>query len=260
MEGKDGRIKTVQAVNRALAILEALAKAGSPMALTTLSAELKLNISTVHRLLATLIVAGFVEQEVDSGKYKLGLKVFEIGNSVIKNLNIPKVAKPYLKELVEKFNETINLAVLDGNEVVYIDQVESKNVVKMMAKPGTRGPAYCTGAGKILLSKLTPNEINTLFANYDFIKHTANSAGSLEELQDKLAEVRRQGYSIDREEMENGVRCAAAPIFNHEGNLVAAVSLSGPSNRLSYHFLTEKVVPELLQVTQNISKLLGNME
>jgi DNA-binding IclR family transcriptional regulator len=259
MEGQENKNKNVQAVDRALSILEALAKEGAPMSLTLISSELKLNISTVHRLLATLIAAKFVVQEKDSGKYKLGLKVFEIGYSVVKNLNIPQIAKPYLKELVEKFNETINLAVLDGKEVIYIDQVESKNVVKMLARPGTRAPAYCTGSGKILLSKFKPHEIDREFANYKFVKYTENSAGNVEELQEKINRVRQQGYSIDREEMENAVRCAAVPIFNHEENLIAALSLSGPRNRLSYEFLTNEVVPELNQAAQNISRLLGNI-
>ncbi len=258
MEEKEGKHKTVQAVDRALAILDALAKEGTPMALTSLSAELKLNISTVHRLLATLIASGFVQQDAETGKYKLGLKVFEIGNAVLKNLNIPKVAKPYLKELVEKYNETINLAILDGQDVVYIDQVESKNVVKMMAKPGTRGPAYCTGSGKMLLTKLSDREIKRFFSNYKFVKHTANSAGSIEELQAKLAEVKEKGYSIDREEMEEGVRCAAVAIYDHEGNISAALSLSGPASRLEYDYLEQTIVPELLTTAQHISRLLGS--
>lgn len=249
--------KTVQSVDRAIAILNTLAEEGTPMALTSLSAHLKLNISTVHRLLATLIVAGYVQQDLDTGKYKLGIKVFEVGNAALKYLNIPKIAKPFLKELVEKYNETVNLAVLDGQEVVYIDQVESKNVVKMMAKPGTRGPAYCTGSGKMLLTRFSDDELKRLFSKYKFIKHTKNSAGNIGELLEKIAEVKKNNYAIDREEMEEGVRCAAVGILDYEGRLAAALSLSGPANRLEYDYLEETIVPDLLSTTREITKMIG---
>jgi DNA-binding IclR family transcriptional regulator len=260
MERRDGKVKTVQAVDRTLAILDGLSKEGVPMTLTALSAELRLNISTVHRLLSTLIVWGFVEQEFDTGKYKLGIKAFEIGNAVFKNLDLFKVAKPILKELVEKFNETVNLAVLDGREVVYINQVESKNMIKMMAKPGSRGPAYCTGSGKILLSKLSNKEIERIFAKEKFVKFTENTVGNTEELKTVLEKVRQQAYAIDREEIEVGVRCAAVPVYNLTGSLKAALSLSGPGNRLSYEYLTDTVVPELRASAQKISRNLGNVE
>ncbi|MDW7674637.1 MAG: IclR family transcriptional regulator [Bacillota bacterium] len=258
MDRKDVKVKTVQAVDRTLGILDTLGKEGVPMTLTALSAELKLNISTVHRLLSTLIVWGFVEQELDTGKYKLGIKAFEIGNAVFKNLDLCKVAKPILKDLVEKFSETVNLAVLDGREVVYIEQVESKNVIKMMAKPGTRGPAYCTGSGKTLLAKLTDREIDRMFGKYNFIKYTENTVDSVERLKEKLDEIRKKGYAIDQEEIEAGVRCAAVPVYNHEGNMVAALSITGPGNRLSYEYLKDEIVPELLSAAMQISRSLGN--
>lgn len=260
MDRRDVKVKTVQSVDRTLAILDALGREGTPMTLTALSAELKLNISTVHRLLSTLIVWGFVEQEIETGKYKLGIKAFEIGNAVFKNLDLFKVAKPILKELVEKFNETVNLAVLDGREVVYINQIESKNVIKMMAKPGSRGPAHCTGSGKVLLSRLSNREIERLFAKRKFEKFTETTVGCVEELKKVLDEVRQLGYAIDREEIEVGVRCAAVPVYTYEGNLVAALSLSGPANRLSYDYLEETIVPELLESAEKISKSLGKSE
>jgi DNA-binding IclR family transcriptional regulator len=260
MERRDVKVKTVQAVDRTLAILDALGKVGTPMTLTALSAELRLNISTVHRLLSTLIVWGFVEQERETGKYKLGIKAFEIGNAVFKNLDLFKVAKPILKELVEKFNETVNLAVLDGREVVYINQVESKNMIKMLAKPGSRGPAYCTGSGKVLLSKLSNKEIDRIFAKYNFARFTENTVGSIDELKTVLEEVRQRGYAIDREEIEVGVRCAAVPVYNLNGSLIAALSLSGPGSRLSYEYLIETVVPDLMVSAKKISKNLGNAE
>jgi len=227
------KVKTVQAVDRSLAILEALARYMRPVSLTVLSAELKLNISTVHRLLNTLIVAGFVEQEPHQGHYRLGIKAFEVGNAALYNLDIRSVAKPYLKELVDRCNETANLSILNRGDVVYIDQVESSNMVKMFAKPGTRGPSYCTGSGKVLLAYLAPGELENLLKGLKLYKHTENTIVDPDELKLELEKIRRQGFAVDMEELEEGVRCVAAPIWNHEGNVVAAVSVSGPVSRIT---------------------------
>ncbi|MEW5953204.1 MAG: IclR family transcriptional regulator [Bacillota bacterium] len=239
--GNDRRVKTVQAVDRSLAILEALARHGGPVSLTVLSNKLGLNISTVHRLLNTLIVAGFVEQEPNQGRYRLGLKAFEVGNAALYNLDIRSIAKPYLKELVDKCNETANLSILDRGDVVYIDQVESSNIVKMFAKPGTRGPSYCTGSGKVMLAFLTPHELDKTMREIKFFKHTENTITDPRQLKKELEKIHQQGYSVDQGELEEGVQCVAAPIRNHEGKCIAAVSISGPASRITGFSLAELI-------------------
>lgn len=239
--GNERRVKTVQAVDRSLAILDALARYGGPVSLTVLSNKLGLNISTVHRLLNTLIVAGFVEQEPNQGHYRLGLKAFEVGNAALYNLDIRSIAKPYLKELVDKCNETANLSILDRGDVVYIDQVESSNIVKMFAKPGTRGPSYCTGSGKVMLAFLTPTELDKALRDIKLYKHTENTITDLSQLKKELEKIRQQSYAVDLGELEEGVQCVAAPIRNHESKCIAALSISGPTSRITGFSLTELI-------------------
>ncbi|WP_347491263.1 IclR family transcriptional regulator [Desulfoscipio sp. XC116] len=255
--GNERKGKTVQAVDRTLAILEALAKHREPIALTVLSVKLGLNISTVHRLLNTLIVAGFVEQEPNQGHYRLGLKTFEIGNAALYNLDIRSIAKPYLKELVDRCGETANLSVLNRGDVVYIDQVESVSIVKMFAKPGTRGPAYCTASGKVLLAALTPGEVNLIIKETKFFRHTESTITDHELLKKELTKIRKQNYAVDLGELEEGVKCVAAPIRNHEGKTIAAISVSGPDVRISHGFPQAELIKMVTEAANRISLQLG---
>lgn len=259
-EGKNSKVQGVQAVDRALSILEALARAEGPVMLSALSSELGLHISTVHRLLNTLARRGFVEQEPYQGRYRLGLKVFEIGNRALYSLDIRAVARPYLRELVEEFNETANLAVLDGFEVVYIDQVESRNMIKMLARPGTRTPAYCTGTGKALLAFLSPFQWERFLATTPLRAFTRATITDPEELEQELEKIREQGFAVDKGELEEGVRCVAAPIKNHEQRVVAALSVSGPSSRITDELLHGKLAERVKTAAVNISQILGSGE
>jgi DNA-binding IclR family transcriptional regulator len=255
--GNERKAKTVQSVDRTLAILEALANNREPISLTMLSVKLGLNISTVHRLLNTLIIAGFVEQEPNQGHYRLGLKTFEIGNAALYNLDIRSIAKPYLKDLVDRCGETANLSVLNHGDVVYIDQVESPNIVKMFAQPGTRGPAYCTACGKVLLATLTPGEVNQIIKETKFIKYTSSTITDPEILKKEIAKAKQQNYAIDFGELEEGVQCVAAPIRNHEGKTIAAISVSGPDNRISHGMPEEQLIKLVTEAANRVSLQLG---
>jgi len=255
--------KTVQAVERALAIIEVLANMGAPAAITELAEKVQLKVSTVHRLLATLIRRSFVEQDVKTSKYKLALKIYEIGNAALYyTTDIRAKAKPYLEELVEKSNETANLAILDGGEVVFIDQVESNNlvIVKMFGKVGSRGPAYCTALGKVLLADLQEKELDTVLANTIFEKYTNDTITQPEKLKKELERVRREGYALDLGEREEGVRCVAAPVRDHEGRVVAAVSVSGPSPRITTYYLNNELIEIVRLEARKISTELGFIE
>lgn len=257
MEEKNSTAKTVQSVERALAILDVLAREGSPMKLSSISKQLDLNISTVHRLLNTLMVWGYVEQDPYMGRYRLGIKSFEIGNKALYSLDIRSVAKAFLKKMVDKSNETANLAILVEGEVVYIDQVETHNIIKMFASPGTRGPSYCTGSGKALLASLNDYEINRLARGFSFQSYTDKTITNIEDLKKELLQIRQQGYSLDLGEMEEDVRCVAAPILNHEGKTVAAISLSGPRTRMTDQYIHEELIPLVMDTAKQISHLMG---
>lgn len=249
--------KSVQAVDRTLAILEALAAHKNPAPLSVLAREVELNVSTVHRLLHTLMGRGFVQQEPESGRYRLGLKFFELGSAALASLDVRQAGRPFLEEIVRDCNETANLVVLDQTEVVYVDQVESSRQVKMIAKIGGRAPVYCTGAGKAILAHLPAAEREAVLHSLAFQRRTARTIAGLEELRRELGEVARRGYSLDLEEMEEGVRCVAAPVWNSFGRVVAAISVSGPSSRLTDEYLEAKLIPTVRAAALRLSQRLG---
>ncbi|MDI6870439.1 MAG: IclR family transcriptional regulator [Bacillota bacterium] len=253
----ENRAKHVQAVDRTLAILETLAAHKKPMPLSVLAREVGLNVSTVHRLLHTLMGRGFVQQEAESGRYKLGLKIFELGTAALSALDVRQAGRPYLEEIVRTCNETANLVVLDQEEAVYVDQVESSRQVKMIAKIGGRAPLYCTGAGKAILASLPPAERERILDRITLQRRTARTIVNLEDLRRELAEVLRRGYSLDLEEMEDGVRCVAAPVWNSFGRVVAAISVSGPSSRLNDEYLEAKLIPTVRSAALQLSRRLG---
>jgi DNA-binding IclR family transcriptional regulator len=237
------KAKNVQAVDRTLAILETLAAHRSPLSLSALAREVALNVSTVHRLLHTLMGRGFVVQEQDTGRYRLGLKAFEIGSAALSALDVSEGVRPVLEELAGDSSETANFAVLEGSDIVYLDQVESHHQVKMLAKLGGRSPSYCTGAGKVILAQLPESELDQAIARISFRAFTASTLADGESLKRELQKVRNRGYAVDLEEMEEGVRCVAAPVFNHFGRAVGAISVSGPSSRLVDEYLEAKLIP-----------------
>lgn len=249
--------KLVQSVDRALAIVDILAKEKVPMKLSSISTSLGLNISTVHRLLNTLMAWGFVEQDPNLGRYCLGIKTFEVGNAALYSMDIRSIAKPFLKELVDTCKETANLAILVDSEVVYIDQVESQNIIKMFAEPGTRGPSYCTGSGKALLASLKEPELNRVLREIDYKRYTDKTITNPEELRKELSLIKERGYSLDFGELEDDVRCVAVPIKNHEGKAVAAISVSGPRSRMTETFLENELIPTVVNTTRQISERLG---
>ena len=255
-EERDGRY--VQSVERALNILEIMAAVGTPITVTEVAGKVKLKISTVHRLLSTLMHRGYVEQE-DDNKYRLGLKLMEIGNAVIYYFDIRSVARPYLVELMGRCNETVNLAILDGADVVYIDQVESKNliIVKMLAQVGNRGPAYCASSGKALLAFLPPEKLEETLPRLDLVKYTNETISDLNDLRKELKRVREDGYAVDWGEREEHVRCVAAPIFNYENRVVASVSISGPSTRITTYYMKNELVHLIRETAKRISKKMG---
>jgi DNA-binding IclR family transcriptional regulator len=250
--------ETVQAVVRALSILEVLSEVSTPISVTELAKKVGLKLTTVHRLLTTLMSKGFVEQEEQTMRYKIGIKAFQVGNSALHSMDIRSIARPYLKELVEKINETTNLALLDGDEVVYIDQVESTNIVivKMFARIGSRGAAYCTGSGKVMLSALPDDKLWKVIDNINFERFTENTITDKEQFYQEIKKIREQGYAIDNAERDEGVCCVAAPLRNHEGRTVAAISISGPNTRVNSQSL-EGIISAVTETALTISQRLG---
>lgn len=246
----------VQSIDRALDILEVLANEEGPLRLTELSRRLSLHKSTTHRLLSSLIQRKYVDQDPETGKYRLGLKVFEIGSLVFNKMELRVEARPFLEELMQKTLETVHLVILDEGQAIYIDKVESPQKIRMYSEIGKRTPLHCTSVGKALLAYLPEPELNRILRDLDYRRFTPNTITSAEELKEHLARVRSQGFAIDDAEHEEGIRCVAAPIFNYTGKVIATISVSGPTIRVTRERLNE-LIPIVMEVSQRISRRLG---
>lgn len=245
---------TVHSIERALAILESLARKPNGLGVTELSQLLRLHKSTVHRLLATLSSFGYVEQDSLTERYKLGRKVLLLGLELLENLDFRKEARPYLQELVEISRETVQLAVLDGGEVVIVERDRSPEVVTINL--GLRAQVHCTAEGKVLLAYLPREEIISILETRGMPQHTVNTISDRDSMLSHLEKVRLQGYAINAEELVEGMRGIAAPIFNHSGQAIAALSISGPTSRLTLERIG-RLVTVLKEACASISERLG---
>jgi DNA-binding IclR family transcriptional regulator len=216
----------VRSVLRALELLQAFTPDEPELGVTDLANRLGINKSTVYRLLVTLETGKFVQRDPTTGKYRLGIKLFELGSLVQNLLELRKVARPHLERLQEQCGETIHLAVLDEGQVLYVDKLESPRPVQMYSRVGRRAPAHCTGLGKVLLASLPPEEVDAIIARNGLKRFTENTITDPRKLHDHLALVRQRGYATDNGEHEELIRCAAAPIRDHTGSVVAAVSIT----------------------------------
>ena len=251
-------IDTVHSVDKALSILEALSRVDS-IGISELNRELGFGKGTIYRLITTLRIHGYVEQ-TETQKYRMSLKLFEMGNKVVNRLGIRKVANPYLEQIAIATNETVNLAVLDGIEVIYIDRIESLEPLRIGLEVGTRFPAYCTGLGRTLLASCDPVKMQSLLLQIEnkgqMIQHTKQTLTDLEALEKQLQIIRKQGYCFDDEEYIPGIRCLSAPIFNYTGKVVAAISIAGPTVRLTNDVISNFIII-LKTNAKNISNRLG---
>lgn len=194
-----------------------------------------LNGSTVHRLLGTLLEQGYVRQDTGSKKYLLGPQSLRLGYAALSHFDIRNDSLDLLRELAENVQELANLALLTGNEATYVAQVPTPGPVQMFTQFGSRVPLHCTGVGKAILAYLPEKEVHKLLDadRSSFSSFTKNTITSLAAMEIELQTIRKRGYAVDNEEREIGVRCVAAPVFGPGGNVVGAVSVSGPSARVS---------------------------
>ena len=246
----------VQSVDRALEVLAAVCEADGGIALRDLSEQLGLHKSTVYRLLQTLSTHRFVVQDPVTKQYRAGLRLFELANLVIAKIEVRTQALPELKALSQQTNETVHLAVLDEGDVVYIDKQETQRTIRMYSAIGKRAPVHCTALGKVLLAYLPEAEIERIAREKGLKPFTERTITSLQELKRHLAMVREKGYAIDDMEHEPDIRCAACPIRDHTGKVIAAVSLTVPAMRASREQL-EAMAPLVKQTADRISRKMG---
>jgi DNA-binding IclR family transcriptional regulator len=244
----------VHSVGRALAILEALGRKSQGCGCTELGKMLHLHKSTVHRLVSTLQAHGFAEKDPHTERYKLGTKMIYLGQEALNSLDFRKVAIPFMQELVEISRETVQLAVLDGGEVLVLERDHSPEVITVNL--GLRGQVHCTAEGKVLLASLPPEKVVKILKKKGMFRHTAHTITEISQMISHLEKVRSQGFAVNTEEMVEGVRAIAAPVYNHAGRVIAALSITGPSSRLSPERIC-RLVTVLKEACTSISMQLG---
>jgi DNA-binding IclR family transcriptional regulator len=249
----------LQSLDRAVQVLELLADSEGPLGLADVCERMDLHKSTAHRALMVLERTGLIERTPEN-RFRLGLKLYELGSRAVEQIDLRARVHPWFRRLSAQVGETVHLGVLQKTSVVYLDKVEPNNRrVWLDSRIGASNPVYCTAMGKAILAFLPPAEAAAIIARIRFVRYTPRTLSTAEALQRSLERVRRRGYAIDDEEVECGVRCIGAPIINERGRPVAAVSVSGPSSRI-----TQQSVPgiaeRLLRCCREISASLGTRE
>ncbi len=241
----------VQSLARALDILELLGRSGGELGVTEIGPAVGLPNGTAHRLLATLTRRGYARQVGESRKYTLGPKALVLASSAREHLG--SLARPFLEELMEVSQESSNLAALDKNSVVYIEQVQAPRMVRMFTEPGNRVLPHATGTGKVLLAYQPEEAVDAVIQQTGLPRFTSHTITDAATLKQELRIVRQRGYALDSEEMEEGVRCLAAPVFGPDGKILAAMSVSGPAGRLDQDRL-EELIPHIKRISTAFSE------
>jgi DNA-binding IclR family transcriptional regulator len=250
------RQRTVQSIARALRLLDALADSRGEIGVVGLSQRVALHTSTVHRLLATLAAQGYVRQNPDTGRYALGPKAIRLAEAYLGQLDLRRVARPFLERLTQETGETANLVIQDGRAALYLDKVESPRSLRIFSHIGRRAPLHCTAVGKVLLANAPPSQVDRLLGEGPLERLTKRTITSITQLRRELSTVRVRGYAVDREECEEGGHCIAVAVRNATGEAVAAVGISSPSVRMSARRI-QKLVPAVVRAGREISERLG---
>jgi DNA-binding IclR family transcriptional regulator len=221
----------IQVIERMMRLLDVLSYYHDPVSLKQLALETGLHPSTAHRILAAMSASGFVER-ADPGTYRLGIRLLELGNVVKSRINIRDSAMPQMQALHEKIGESINLGVRQGDEIVYVERTSSgRSSVRVVHLVGARAPLHVTAAGKLYLADGSKDDLREYARRTGLPGLTATSITTLPALEKEIERVRRHGVAYDNEEIEQGLRCVAAPVRDDTGEVVAGLSVSAPAER-----------------------------
>ena len=243
---------SIQVIERMMALLDALASYPDPVSLKELATATGLHPSTAHRILNDMVAKRFVDRS-EPGTYRLGMRLLELGNIVKSRLNVREAALPYMQALHRKTQQTVNLSVRQGDEIVYIDRAFSeRSGMQVVRAIGGRAPLHLTSIGKLFLSVDDAKLVRAYATRTGLAGNNKNSITDLAKLERELSLVRARGYARDNEELELGVRCMAAGVRDDAGRLIAGLSISAPADRLSDDWLDD-----LITTTTDISSVLG---
>jgi len=245
----------IRSLAKGMHILELLSD-NEALTVTQIAKLMNINRAGSHRFLSTLKELGYADKD-ESSRYYLTSKVIGLGMKVLDRFEIRKIARPFLQELSTKFNETINLGYFNGEEVLTIDKIESTEILRMDAGIGGREPAYCTSLGKAILAFIPDTQLETYLRVVELTAFTPNTVTLKDKLKEELTDIKENGYAIDDEELSVGLRCIGAPLFNHNGQVRYAISISGPSIRFGSKRI-EQMQRELKKICKNLSGKMGN--
>jgi DNA-binding IclR family transcriptional regulator len=247
--------ESVRAVERALDILLCFTQEEPDLSLTQIAERVQIHKSTVHRLLATLESRRFVTRNDATGLYHLGLRFVELASLVLKGVDLQRWARPYLQRLADETGETVDLAVLDGAHVVYLEVIESLRRVKIAATVGQRLPAYCTATGKAFMAFLPHDDVIPIL-EAGMARYTTQTLISPNDLFEDLRRSRERGFAVSEQEYEQEINAVAAPILDARGHPVAAIAVVGPSYRLPFESMLE-IGPQVVEASQAITRDVG---
>ncbi|MFP4661495.1 MAG: IclR family transcriptional regulator [Halanaerobiales bacterium] len=249
----------VKSVMKALRLFNELIKNGKPVSLSSLSNKTEMNISTVYRLLNTMAAMGYVEQDIND-HYYLGHFAYRIAEQIQDSLDWKEFIHPYLEEIVELCNETASFTRLQNRQILYLDEVKSTHMLKIITDTGDTKPAYCTAAGKILLSHLDKKRLRKYIDNTQFIKYSENTVTDAQRLVELLEKIKEQGYAVEIEEFEEGVVSVAAAIISKKKKIQGALTISGPCTRIDNFQLKNNLIPLIKNKAIEISCELSEKE
>lgn len=224
--------KKIGSVQRAVDILNLFGSQCHELGTSEIARSLGLHKSTTASLIYTLEANGFLSQNPETRKYRLGLKLVERAFAMLDQIEIRQVAYPFLRELRDQWNETVNLAIMDGPDVVYVERLLGTKALAMRSEVGRRAPAHVTALGKALLACLPPSGVQAYIDQYGLPALTSHTITDPDKFMAEIEQTREQGYAVDDEENEIGGRCIAVPVYDHTGHAAAAVSVSAPTTRL----------------------------
>jgi DNA-binding IclR family transcriptional regulator len=245
----------LSSVTTAIHLLKTFSEEEAELGISELAKRLEIAKSTVHRLATALLDEGLLDQNQDTGRYRLGIGLFSLGSQVRTRLDVAVEAKPFLNDMRAKLGENARLAILNRRNVVFIHDFESNESVRLRSITGQYRPAHCTAEGLCLLAGLRSTALDGWLAE-PLTPRTVNSVNSADELRERIRRVKRIGYATEEEECEIGTRCIAAPVFQADGKVIAAIGLAGPRLRLKKRDFPQ-LAEEVMACAQKLSERLG---
>jgi len=247
---------TLSSIQRALRTLQTFSADQPELGVTEISKILGVHKSSISRIISTLASEGFLEQNSVNKKYRLGLKLVDLGNLVLNRYDLRDHVRPFMEELGKRTGEIVHVAILEKNEIVYIEKQGEGQTLTVSTKIGGRSPAHASGMGKVLLAYILPEELKAVFSFGPMVKCTPFTINEKPKILKELKKIRKQGFAYDNEESFQGIRCVAAPIFNSNGKVIAALSITAPKQRMGHQRMKD-LKKLIVETAQSISRQTG---